>query len=487
MRLIPLFACCGLAIAATAQTERTAFGLSGSGVSLTFATDYQCMGINPANLGWAPKYKGKHATLGLFEGGYSLHTDAFDKQGLKEDFVKNILGDEPDFTYAEKLEAAKQFDGKYMVFNGDIMHLGFSLALDSVGAIAFSVRDRAQMHTDFNDNMAEIMFMGYNAPYFDFLVLDSLNGQVIANDENVTDAQRDRVVRGLNSDGQPVSRVIANGSINFLWYREYGLSWGMHLLAGDKLDLYGGVGFKYLQGFGMIDIISDGGHYTGESSLSPGFGIDYGEQAANNPSTVTGSGMKAVGSGFEVDMGLSMVIADKVKFGVSYVDLGSMKWNGNVYTSPDSTVNGLDENGFDNYNIFDQADEFISDVGIFEWTGVSKIKKKMPSTLRMGAGYVFSKRLELGLDVTLPMNDEPGSIIDPVIAFGGRVNPAPWLGISLGVTTGGLYDTRMPAGILFVVPNGTWEAGFSTRDLLSIVGSETPTIGLCGGLLRFRF
>ena len=476
-----------MAFAAMAQTERTAYGLSGSGASLTFATDYQCMGINPANLGWAPKYTGKHATLGLLEGGYSLHTDAFDKSGLKDDFVKNILGDDPDFTYKEKLAAAQQFDGKHMVFNGDIMELGFSLAFDSIGAIAFAVRDRAQMHTTFNDNMAEIMFMGYNAPYFDFLVLDSLGGQIIANNSSVTEDQRDRVVRGVDSLGQPVSRVIADGAINFLWYREYGLSWGMHLLAGQQVDLYGGFGIKYLRGYGMIDIISDGGKFTGESSLSPGFGIDYGAQASTNPSTVTGSGMKAVGSGFAVDMGISLIIADKVKFGASYVDLGSMKWNGNVYTSPDSAVTGLDENGFDNYNIFDQADEFISDVGIFEWTGVSKLKKKMPSTLHMGAGYVFSKRLELGLDFTLPMNEEPGSMIDPVITFGGRVNPAPWLGISLGMTTGGLYDTRMPAGILFVVPSGTWEAGFSTRDFLSLVGSETPTMSLCGGLLRFRF
>ena len=487
MRHLILLVCSAFAIAATAQTERTAYGLSGSGASLTFATDYQCMGINPANLGWAPKYKGKKATLGLLEGGYSLHTDAFDKTGLKDDFVANILGDDPDFTYAKKLVAAEQFTDKSMVFNGDVMLMGLSLAFDSIGALAFSIRDRAQMHTTFNGNMAEIMFLGYNAPYFPILVLDSLNGQQIANDESVTEEQRARVVRSLNSDGKPVSRVIDNGRINFIWYREYGINWGMHLFAGEKIDLYGGVGVKYLQGFGMIDIISEGGKFTGETSLSPGFNIDYGQQADNNPSTVTGDGMKAVGSGFAVDLGISLVIADKVKFGASYVDLGSMKWNGNVYTSPDSTVSGLDENGFDNYNIFDQADEFVSEVGIFEWTGTSSLKRKLPSTLRMGVGYIFSKKLEMGLDFTLPMNEEPGSMIDPVIAFGGRVNPAPWLGISLGVTTGGLYDTRMPAGILIALPSGTWEAGVSTRDFLSLVGSETPTMSLCAGLLRFRF
>jgi hypothetical protein len=328
------------------------------------------------------------------------------------------------------------------------------------------------------------MFMGYNAPYFDLLVLAS--GDTVANDANVTDEERAQVVRGLNSDGRPVSGVMNPSNISFLWYREYGLSWGMHLFNGQKIDFYGGVGVKYLRGYGMIDIRGES-DFNAESALSPGFGIDYGAQAATNPSTVEGSAMKAVGQGFAVDMGISFVVADKAKFGVSYVDLGSITWNGNVYTAPDSTLHGLDENGFDNFNIFDQADEFISDVGIFEWQGVSKIKKNLPSTLRMGFGYVFSRKLEMGFDITLPMNEEPGSVMDPVITFGGRVNPAPWLGISAGMTTGGLYDTRMPMGLLFVLPSGTWEAGVSTRDFLSLVGQETPTMSLCGGLLRFRF
>ncbi len=475
-----------LATAATAQTERAAFTQSGHGASLTFATDYQCIGINPANLAWPRKYKEKKVTFGIGELGYSLTSSAFDRAGLKDDLVKGLMDPPDDFTYAEKVDAAKQFDGATLGMNADAMQVGVAFFTDSAGGFAFTMRDRVQWYSSFNTTVAQIMFEGYFAPYFDLLVLDSIGGPMIANDASVTEDQRDRTVQGLSSNGQKVSKLMDGSAFDFLWYREYGLSYGRKLSGSPTFDLYGGLGVKYLSGFGMIQVKSDGGEFIGQSALSPGFDIDYGADAKKNPSHVEGDGFKSVGKGFAVDIGLSAVIHDKVKIGLSYVDLGSITWDGNVYVAADSSVDALEENGFDNYNFFDQADNFSTDVGIFEWNGVSDVKVKLPSTLRTGVGYVASDKLELGFETVLPMNEEPGAYRKAVIALGADYRPAPWISLNTGLTTGGLYPARVPFGVVFAVPSGAWEAGFALRDVLSLGGGGDPTLSGCFGLLRFR-
>ena len=470
--------------AASAQTERAAFNQGGHAASLTFATDYQCVGINPANLGWKRKYPEKKTTFGVGEIGYSLTSSAFDRAGLKSDLVKGIMDPPDDFTYDDKVEASKIFTDAPLAFNADGMAIGVAFQTDSAGGFAFTMRDRVQWYSKFNKTVSEIMFQGFWAPYFDILML--ADSSLIPNDANVTDAQRDSVIQGISSSGKKVSKVMDGSAYDFLWYREYAMSYGRKITSSPTMELFGGLGVKYLAGFGMIDVSSDGGDFTAQSSLSPGFNIDYGEDAKKNPSYVGGDDLKSVGKGFAVDIGLSAVIKGKYKIGLSYVDLGSITWDGNVYVAADSAVNTIEENGFDNYNFFDQADNFSTDKGIFEWTGVSDVKVKLPSTLRTGLGLIASEKLELGFEAVIPMNEEPGAYRKAVIALGADYRPAEWISLNTGLSTGGLYPARVPFGVNFITPGGTWEAGFAMRDILSLMGSGDPTLSGCFGLLRFR-
>ena len=51
-----------------AQFEGSSFTSTGRGGATTFATDYQAVGINPANLGWEYKFDGKKvATKDVFK------------------------------------------------------------------------------------------------------------------------------------------------------------------------------------------------------------------------------------------------------------------------------------------------------------------------------------------------------------------------------------------------------------------------------------
>jgi hypothetical protein len=84
------------------------------------------------------------------------------------------------------------------------------------------------------------------------------------------------------------------------------------------------------------------------------------------------------------------------------------------------------------------------------------------------------------------MNEEPGAYRKAVIALGVDFRPLPFLSLNTGMTTGGLYPTRVPMGVVAGPANGTWEGGIGTRDILSLFGSGDPTLSVCFGFLRFR-
>ena len=75
-------------IIVSAQKEISSFSATGSGVATAFLSDYQCLGVNPANLGWqrspiAPFH------LSLLEVGASVYSDALQKNELSRDFIYN--------------------------------------------------------------------------------------------------------------------------------------------------------------------------------------------------------------------------------------------------------------------------------------------------------------------------------------------------------------------------------------------------------------
>ncbi|MEM9052209.1 MAG: hypothetical protein AAGC47_09180, partial [Bacteroidota bacterium] len=68
---------------AFSQMENASFTETGRGASFAFVTDYQALGINPANLGFGNRYD-KQYTLGLGQFGVSLYSEAFTRSQLIE-------------------------------------------------------------------------------------------------------------------------------------------------------------------------------------------------------------------------------------------------------------------------------------------------------------------------------------------------------------------------------------------------------------------
>ena len=496
MKKIFIFLSAFSSCAVFGQHEFSSFTATGRGGATSFVTDYQAVGINPANLGWASKYEDKKFTMGLSEFSYSVHSEVLTKQELRDAFSATISRDSLSaFTYDEKLKAAQEFANSGMALDMDLGSFGFAYNDEKLGGIAFRINDQFNLYSRFNETTSEILFLGKLAPYFDSLVYvdpTSLDTSQIANYENISQDSMQHVVSGFTNSPNPISEIINGTHISFSWMREYNLSYGRQIFEiEDKLNIYGGIGLKYMQGFGYVDIKSEDNVLSAFSSISPIFPIDYGGADSLNPSAVVqpeGSFMpKPVGSGFGVDLGLSFMIADKVKIGLAYTNIGSMTWNGNVYSINDTSIYDTESAGLQNYSVFQQLGDVTGDEGLFEWQGIEEKKVSLPSTFRLGASFKVKEKAELGVDVIVPTNEGVGNIQKAVIGLGGDLYPLPWLRLSAGFLTGGNYDSQIPVGITFVSGDGSWEAGFASRDAITFFSQNGPTLSLSMGFMRFRF
>lgn len=486
LRSVILFVIAVLPLLSEAQIERSAFTSTGRGVATTFVHDYQAIGINPANLAWTDKYN-KRVTFGLIEGGITLYSEAL---GRKE-FRERIAGFEDELTTSEKFEFASEFANSDLSMDVDMQLLGVAVNFNDRkwGGLAFSIRDRVNYYSTFNTRASNILFLGWNADYFDQLQLDSDNGPIIENTGNLSQDTLARVVRGISTADAFASELFQGSSIKSTWYREFNLSYGREVVGTDDWSIGAGVGLKYLQGIAFLDIEVNDDEYRAIGATTPSFGIDYGTAANDNPSAVGANSNtlpSSVGSGFGFDLGLNFEYKQKLKVGVAVNNIGSIKWDGNVYRAQDTIIFDIRNDGFNSLNVLTEVEKIAGKDGVFQQEGEASEVIALPTNFRFGASYAIRENLNIGADFLMSLNDAPGSFVEPVYGVGGDFEPFKWLRLSLGYLGGGNYYHRIPVGITFIVADGTWEAGVGSRDLITFLRDEGATLSASFGFLRFR-
>lgn len=471
-----------LAFEGFAQTEMSSWTATGrGGVATSLVTDYQALGINPSNLGWTSQYEEKTFTLGLLEGSYSVYSEALTKPEVKDNIINYGSGET--LTYEQKVAAAQEFTNAGFAINIDVQWLGAALTTENAGGFAFGVKERFQWYSELSEDASDILFLGMNADYFDNKFWTDGIDTV-----QITSGNPDSVSFGTATVPSPMSEILGESKLSLTWLREYNFSYGTKIVTNEDWVLYAGAGIKYIQGLGMMDIQRVDGKMTAFSAMTPGFGIDYGSASSNNPSAIADSTkFTSVGAGFGFDFGLSLIINQKIKFGAAITDIGNMTWDGNVYSVNDTLMVEYDQDGIDSYNIIGELGSLNGDDGALSWEGVSERETKLPTRLRLGGSILLGEKLEVGADVIMPMNDSGANIQSAVIGFGGDFKPIPWLRLSAGVLTGGNYAMMIPVGIAVAIPSGSWEFGVASRDAVTFFSSESPTVSLAAGILRFRF
>lgn len=493
-----------------AQSEHAAYTSTGrAGVATTFESDYHAIGINPANLGFHQKYEDKSLTIGLFEIAGSIYSEALTKDVLWGEVItfKDV---DRQFTTEEKIAAAQAFTDADLALNFDMTHIGLSYFNEQAGGFGFTVRDRLQWYSSFNDEFSNILFLGYQYQYFNQLQIEYADGSIQTVDDaeqfwnDMTEEERQALIdsassiQGFATEPLLFSKLFEGTRVSLSWYREYNLSWGREFAINDQIEIGTGLGLKYVQGYGIADInIQKGSPLEAYSAVSSVIPIDYGEDANLNPSLDTvnnGSYLfpEPAGKGVGMDFGLNFIYDNKFKVGIAINDIGSITWKGNVFTVEDDTLFDIQSGGFDNYNIFNQASDIQADEGAFLWEGEKAKKVSLPTVFRGGASYIFYNAedrsiAEVGVDVVVPFNNIAGNIRRPQLGIGGDYRPMKFIDISSGFTLGGNYGFNIPLGVDFIVNEGTYEFGFATRDIKYFMSKKSPNLSMGMGFLRFRF
>lgn len=467
LRLLSLAATLALPLTLSAQNELSNFSATGrGGVINTFATDYQTIGINPANLGRVNDFR---VALTVGEVGLGIGSQTLTRTTFKHLIYDSAL---PVGT-AEKAELVKQLTGNNVLnVNTDITSVGLAITLpNGLGGFAFSNRQRLSAHLDLNQNAADIIVNGQNA---------AIMKQYY--EPGVSNTPRPGTT-------PPNSATVLDGTnIQLAWTSEYNIAYGYQILDNTGFKLAGGLGYRYIQGIGIADVrVSDGNLYA-YSAMSPIFQVKYGA-LANSPNfnLETGSGLHPVGSGHGFDVGLAAEVGKFVRLGVSLVEMGSMTWNGNVLQAKDQQLQQTSSTGITSYNVFEElGKQFNADQrNLFTYETAKERTAALPAKLRLGGGIHVSKLFEAGVDVTLPLNKVAGNITAPFVGFGVDYKPIHWLRLSSGFTGGAGYGKSLPLGATIVTP--VWEAGISTRDVVGLLSETSPYSSVAFGVLRFKF
>ncbi|TGE22232.1 hypothetical protein E5K00_18465 [Hymenobacter aquaticus] len=440
-----------------AQSELTSFSIVGrGGVANTFANDYQALGVNPANLA-----RTGNATVAftIGEGGVGVASESLTRTQIRT-FLRTA--DQP-LTSADKRDLARAFtSANALQLNADFTPVAISASFPILGSFAFSNRQRVVAHMALNQNAAEILFLGQDAPIY----------------------------ANYNPATSPLlTEALAGTQVQGTWYNEFNFAFARRLITLPLFRLSGGVGYRYIQGVGVVDVRIEPGQLEAYSAMSPIFKLDY-SKLVNNPSfdlRERANGLQPVGKGNGVDLGVALEAGKMLRLGLSVTDIGKMTWEGNLLTASDQKLKKLQSSGIDNADFISAAARIFASGTDSVLTYKPSLTRtaQLPTKLRAGAGLRISNSLELGLDVTLPLNEVAGNITAPFVGAGIDYKPVRFLRLSSGVAGGAGYGFALPLGVAFTT--SLYEFGVSTRDLPGLLSAEKPYASVAAGFVRFRF
>lgn len=481
----------------SAQTQGFAYPAIGKGVATTFVTDYHSLGINSSALGWGTGYENKRFTTGSSEFAFGIYSDNLTSDKLKnlgKTLRLQLNGNNSNtIDWNKQREEMANYAQSGIAINADYNWAGFAFQAKKFGGIAFNIRENYQWYSKFNEQTTDLLFRGKFASYFDSLTI-VFNGDtsMIANDPNLSQDTLAAAISGSISVPLRLSEVTKGSSIKLLWSRSYNFGYGRKIIGKDSVFvIYGGIAGRFIQSMAMFNMESDDDGLRVYSSLSPAFNINYGEIANGNISSFTGNGKglpPVVGNGYGIDLSASMIFFNKLRVAAAVNNIGSVTYKRNVYSVKDTLFGNLSIAGLSDNNITETVDQLLRDGGILTLVGEEKYVQTNAADFRLGASFHLWKWIDFGFDMIAPFNREnPGSIQNAVFSFGGDLRPFKWLQLSVGYFGGGIYKDNIPVGINFILRDGAYEFGVSSRDALTFFTKNSNTISFAFGFARFRF
>jgi hypothetical protein len=478
-----------LLFASSAQIDGSVFTAMGrSGVGTTMTTDYQCIGINPANLGIKTKYETKHVTIGFLEGGMGAFVQGITRSQLNK-YVIEPIANNNSLTPEESVTAANLLQNNAISANIDLMLVGFAIQNEKIGGIGLKITEHISAYGVYTGGFSSFGYSGaLSTQYFDQLRLS--DNSIVQNDPSQYNSYMVTGIQsGISSTPLSLGQIVDGSKTQHNYYRSIDAAYGRKVWGDELLEIHAGVTLKYLMGYNYMDVSASNGTLNGLVAISPNL--------ANSDSTVLniptkdnkGNFLTPAGQGVGADIGITGVYKENIKFGVSLVNIGSITYNNNTVKIRDTIFPEVEyhQEALKNYN------------DLLYWDPISSFKVKLPTMLRFGGSIaLFENKLEIGGDIIIPLNKVAGNLQHTYYAIGGDFYLTRWFKVSSGMNMGGNFANNLdkykttfnvPFGFTFIVgENGGWEVGFATRDLQSLLMQNTKGVNasLGFGFLRFR-
>jgi len=295
------------------------------------------------------------------------------------------------------------------------------------------------------------------------------------------------VVRGKSNNPLLISQITDGSRIKFTWNRYFNIGYGRKIFGNRKtFALYAGFGARYIQSVAMLDLQSNSSGLNMSTSLSPLFGIQFDSQTNT---ITTGSLRDIIGKGYGLDFSVSAIFKDKIKVALAVNNVGKVTYTKNVFEISDTLLNGVNIDGITNVNFQDIISQFISQGGLLNLQREEEIVIANAANIRLGGSIsILNDKLELGVDFVAPFDKtNPGGLHNAVFSFGGDIRPVKWLQLSVGYFGGGIYENNMPIGVNFILKDGRYEFGVSSRDAFSFFSKDGNSLSSAFGVARFRF
>lgn len=440
------------------QTDNTSYINTGrGGTATTFATDYQAIGINPANIDSFANHT--FLAIGFAETGVSFYSEA-----LKKTDVRTMLfGRKNPITPQEAQNLGQSFAEEGMTVNYDMRAFGLGFKIGNAGALAFALDLHASHYSILGEQASSLIFEGYNyANYFDTIVFTPQDTFGVSNNP----LSFYQLAKG--------TRIKGSADMTF------NAGWGMQIYENDFIKVRLGVGAKYVLSYAYYDLNATENSLGGYSAISNNpFDLTSGQ----TPSQIYNN-YKPVGKGLGFDVGANITLFKDLDVGISVVNIGTMNYTANLISFNDYVLDTVSFSGLNSTNPVDLMYDIVNEENLIQYNGIEKLSVSMPTTLRFGLGYRLFNDLQLGADLVLPLLQVANSYPAAYLGLGAELRVLKILKISSGISVGGGYKNAVPFGI--GLDFGLWEIGVASRDVTTWFGQSSPYVSGTAGLLRFR-
>lgn len=430
--LLMSFLCAGQTIPAQVSRNRT---------FLTNYYDYEAMGINPANLS-ANRREGKKLSLGLMQTNFLLFN-----RTLKTDLIHGG-------GVSRLTDPAHWFDDilverTHVAMDNTILGLNFNTK--KAGSFGLNIKTQVLAEVELNGAFEDLDFEGTSFANLPEIIMTTIQ----ENPENLPPGE---------------TSIVRMNVVN-----EFGIAYSRRMVATPNVQLYGGVGGKYMMGFADIGLQFNNhqiaGYYSLSSILPDAFGGDSTSAEVQQA--------KKFCHGFGTNAGF-LLRWKKLRANVSVTDIGFIKWpvKDLFVTKEDVAGEVLTEEEI-NDAIHDAITDFQRDADGKEW---------LPAKLLLGASYDVHKYVSFYLDVIAPLNDAQRNMTRPTVGVG------TWLSLKnvLTLRTGAnLIDKKLVAIpmwlSLFAGKKKSFEMSIGTSDFLAFFLENRGYMQAETALMKFHF